>query len=359
VSELHTAAEEPEPTDEAEPEDEPEPDGALTREWRRWVAVSLMDGMSLPDVLAFLADEGLPRAESVRYCARLYDDPAFEAGLWTGEQLRKLQSVLAMREQMRALSPLPIEVDRRSGLTQQEFLHDYYAQNTPVIMDDVCDRWPALRLWSPAYLLDKLGAVEVEVMTDRNADPNYEVNSNEHKFVMPFDEYVAKIEATDRSNDLYLVANNKLLAQPAATALWDDFELDARFLKPDPSHSQAFLWFGPAGTITPLHHDSVNVLFNQVAGRKHFILVPSLEIHRMYNNIAVYSQVDPLSPDLDSHPRFAGAHQYHFDVGPGESLFIPAGWWHHVEGLEAGISVSFTNFAFDNDIDWSQPTLSF
>jgi ribosomal protein L16 Arg81 hydroxylase len=78
----------------------------------------------------------------------------------------------------------------------------------------------------------------------------------------------------------------------------------------------------------------------------------------MYNNVAVYSEVDPLAPDLDRHPLFEEANQIHFDIGPGQTLFIPAGWWHHVEALESSISVSFTNFAFSNAIDWANPTLS-
>ena len=99
------------------------------------------------------------------------------------------------------------------------------------------------------------------------------------------------------------------------------------------------------------------MLFNQVDGWKHVILIPSLEIHRVYNNLAVYSQVDPLKPDLGQYPLFADAQQLHLDVGPGQTLFIPAGWWHHVEATEASISISFTNFAFSNDIEWSNPTL--
>jgi ribosomal protein L16 Arg81 hydroxylase len=331
---------------------------SLTREWKRWAAVSLMRGTSLVDVLSTLAASGCPESESVRFCARLYDDPAFEAGQWLAEQAQKVESVLLMREQMRGLSDIPLDVDRRSGLSEQDFLDTYYAQNTPVIMSDVCDQWPALSLWSPDYLVEKLGGVEVEVMGGRDGDADYEINSDSHKFMMPFDEYVAKIQATDRSNNYYLVANNKLLENSVGRPLWADFTADPRYLGPDPNHSHAFLWFGPAGTVTPLHHDSVNVLFNQIDGWKHFILIPSLAIHRVYNNLAVYSEVDPLAPDYERHPMFKDAPKIHFDIGPGESLFIPAGWWHHVEALEPSISVSFTNFAFDNDIEWVNPTFT-
>jgi ribosomal protein L16 Arg81 hydroxylase len=327
----------------------------LPIEWRRWAAVALMKGAPLAEVLSTLGAQGFPEGDAIRYTASLYDDPALDAGRWLAQQLQKTNSVLTMREQMRALSDVPLDADRRSGVSQKEFLDRYYSQNQPVLMTDSCDRWPALSLWNPAYLVEKLGSTEVEVMAGRESDPEYEINSNDHKFMMPFDEYVAKIGAESRSNDTYLVANNKLLATEAALPLWDDFSLDERYLGPDPNRTHAFLWFGPAGTVTPLHHDSVNVLFNQIDGWKHFILIPSLEIHRVYNNLAVYSDVDPLKPDLEQYPLFADVQQIHLDVGPGQTLFIPVGWWHHVEATEASISISFTNFAFSNDVDWRHP----
>jgi len=329
----------------------------LPIEWRRWAAVALMKGAPLAEVLGMLRDQGFPEGDAIRYTASLFDDPALDAGRWLAQQLQKVYSVLTMRETMRALSDVPLDVERRTGVSQKEFLDRYYSQNTPVLMTDSCDKWPAQSIWDADYLVTKLGSTEVEVMAGRESDPDYEINANQHRFMMPFDEYVAKIKSEARSNDTYLVANNKLLATEAALPLWEDFSLDERYLAPDPKRTHAFLWLGPAGTVTPLHHDSVNVLFNQVDGWKHVILIPSLEIHRVYNNLAVYSQVDPLKPDLGQFPLFADAQQIHLDVGPGQTLFIPAGWWHHVEATEASISISFTNFAFSNDIEWSNPTL--
>lgn len=333
-----------------------EEDRKLPRAWKLWAAVSLLNGTPLVDVLAALRDGDADGDEAVRYCASLYDNIAFEAGQWPAMQLRKLHSVLGMLEQMRSLASTETVIDRRSGVGRDEFLNRYYSQNTPVILTDVCDRWPARFRWNEAYLVDRLGQIDVQVMIGRDADADYEINADEHKSRMPFDQYVDWVNSTDRSNDAYLVANNGLLSTDAGAVLWNDFDLDERYLEPDPDRSHAFLWYGPAGTVTPLHHDNCNVLFSQVIGSKHFILIPALEIHRMYNEVAVYSDVDPLDPDLDEFPLFADAQQLHVDVGPGDTLFIPAGWWHHVQSLEPSISISFTNFAFPNSISWNDPS---
>lgn len=328
----------------------------LPIEWRRWAALALMRGTQLTDVLDTLGDNGFAETDSALFCASLYDSPAMDAGRWLAQQLAKVASVLTMRERMRALSGMPLDIDRRAGVSREEFLDRYYSRNEPVLLTDVCDRWPARSLWTPSHLAGKLGSVEIEVMADRESDPDYEVNANRHRYLMPFDEYVAKVEASSRSNDIYLVANNKLLSTEAALPLWDDFYLDERYLSPDPGRSHAFFWFGPAGTVTPLHHDTVNVLFNQIDGWKHVILIPALEIHRVYNSIGVFSDVDPLNPDLRRYPLYTDVQQIHVDVGPGQTLFIPAGWWHHVEATEMSISISLTNFAFPNDdLAWRNP----
>jgi ribosomal protein L16 Arg81 hydroxylase len=153
-------------------------------------------------------------------------------------------------------------------------------------------------------------------------------------------------------NDSYLVANNEVLAKPAMAPLWDDFTLDRRYLTRNDEHTHAFLWFGPRGTVTPLHHDAMNVLFNQVVGRKRFQLISPLESPYLYNSVSVYSDVDILEPDIVRFPLFAHAHPIELVLEPGETLFVPVGWWHHVESLDLSISVSFTNFVFENDPEW-------
>ena len=50
-------------------------------------------------------------------------------------------------------------------------------------------------------------------------------------------------------------------------------------------------------------------------------------------------------------PEGAGPYSYVINptIGPGEAIFLPVGWWHHVEALDVSISMSFTNFDADND----------
>ena len=170
-----------------------------------------MEGTASDVVVARLVSKGMDKGLSVQLCDDLETSSAFEAGRWMAERLRKLESVLSMRQQMRDLSPLGADIERRRDVSAEEFLDEYYSANLPVILEDVSERWPARTLWTPDYLLEKLGDEEVEVMADRDSDPRFELNSDSHKTLLAFSDYVAHVVSTDRSNDVYVVANNHLL----------------------------------------------------------------------------------------------------------------------------------------------------
>ena len=102
--------------------------------------------------------------------------------------------------------------------------------------------------------------------------------------------------------------------------------------------------------MTPLHYDSYDNLFVQVVGYKHVRLYPSSQHERLYprpsggtglsaqGNV---SDVDVEAPDLAQFPKFARAVGVEVTLGPGDALFIPAGYWHHVRSLSTAFSVSF------------------
>jgi hypothetical protein len=54
-----------------------------------------------------------------------------------------------------------------------------------------------------------------------------------------------------------------------------------------------------------------------------------------------FSGVDPEAPDYRRHPRFREATVYAGTLGPGETLFIPHGWWHHTRSLDAAVAMNF------------------
>lgn len=329
----------------------------LSDSWRRWIAENVLVGTDEARIVEVLVEQGLTTddARAAVYAAR--SDPHLAPGAWMTQRLRKLESLVACQERLRALDPTYAQVSREWGLTSESFLRDYYAASRPVILTDVADTWPALERWTPEYFVKRMGDLSVEVMTSRETDARYEEHLDAHRTRMTFADYVEKVESSGSTNDFYLVANNHFLEEPLASSLLADLVLDERLLDPSAPPSRMFFWYGPAGTVTPLHHDTSNVLLTQVRGRKRVTLIPALEAPMVYNDVAVYSPVDPENPDLGSYERFVGTTPRVVTLEVGEALFIPVGWWHHVRSLEVSVSVSFTNFVFPNDFDWAFPDI--
>jgi ribosomal protein L16 Arg81 hydroxylase len=329
----------------------------LTDNWRRWIAENYLLGIAPRSIVKVLIDQGLSPEQADAELTEVRTDPYVGAGEWMAQRLRKLESTLDALQRMRRLDSTNSQVVRCGGISAEQFLAEYYAANRPVVLTDLAARWPAMHAWTPDYLKHAVGDEIIEVMTAREGDAQYEVNPDAHRTSMSFSEYVDLVLGQQATNDFYLVANNHFLDHPGTAALWRDFEPGNSILDATISPGRVFFWFGPEGTVTPLHHDLMNVLLVQVRGTKKVTLIPALESHRVYNEVAVYSRVNAEAPDGEAYPKFTGCTRLTVELRAREALFIPVGWWHHVRAMDKCISLSFTNFSFPNEFEWSLPSI--
>jgi lysine-specific demethylase 8 len=124
-------------------------------------------------------------------------------------------------------------------------------------------------------------------------------------------------------------------------------------------------WLGPKSTKTPLHTDPYHNVLCQVVGFKYVRLYGPDQTPYLYpreaeeNGVSMEntSSVDLfyLRPDFEGQPQraaqaketytqyplFHNATYQEAILGPGESLYIPLGWWHYLESLTPSFSVSF------------------
>ena len=115
----------------------------------------------------------------------------------------------------------------------------------------------------------------------------------------------------------------------------NDLPLDGR----DPLAS---IWIGNR-TRVAAHQDVPDNIACVVAGRRRVTLFPPGQLRNLYIGPLDFnpagqaiSLVDFAAPDLQRFPRFAEAvrHAQVAELEPGDAVFIPSMWWHHVEGLE-------------------------
>ena len=153
-----------------------------------------------------------------------------------------------------------------------------------------------------------------------------------------------------------VVAGNEVIERSALSGLMADVPLFPGILEAHRARNSVFFWYGPAGTVTPLHHDPCNIVLTQIRGRKKLKLYSPMQTPLLYNELGVFSRVDAERPDLEAYPQFAGAAAMETELAPGEALFIPVGWWHHVRSLDVAVSVSATCFAAPNSYGWDMPS---
>lgn len=266
---------------------------------------------------------------------------------------RHIESFLDAHCKLRKLDQSAHLVARLYKPDPEDFLNNYYAKGIPVVLTGIFDHWPALTKWSPDYLRTAFKDTTVEVMLRRTSDPNYEVNKDEHKRQVKFTDFLDLVTG-EPSNDAYMVAHNFALRGPLG-GLAKDMGAIPGLLKPPDDLTRMNLWLGPAGTVTPLHHDISNILLGQFWGEKQIILYPWFQTHLLYNEVAAFSRFDPEHPDFARYPLCAQATQMSAVISPSEALFIPVGTWHHVRSLSPSLSISMSNFVFPNQFTLFDP----
>lgn len=236
-------------------------------------------------------------------------------------------------------------IERRTDIVSQaEFYERYVRASRPVIMTDLLKYWPALRHWNPDLLKSLCGDQKVQILANRNENQNYETSYDQHRKDVLFGDYVDMVLANPNSNDIYLHAQNQFMLTEGGKRLHGYIPPLAEYLDDSRRMGNSFVWFGPADTVTPLHHDNDNIIFAQVYGRKRWTLISPRQKPLLYNDVGVFSSVNLEEPDLTKHPLFRFVKAMTFDLLPGEVLFLPVNWWHHVRALDVSISLSFTNF---------------
>jgi hypothetical protein len=329
---------------------------ALSDAWRAWVAENALLGVQREVLLDTLAGQGVPRAVALRELEVILSSPILRGARRAARRARRYQLLERLERETALLAGAPMTVERRSRLSAEELHERYYASGTPVVITDVLEPWPAVSRWSPAYFKERFGDVEVLVTTGRGADPAADAHYREHSTPVRFGDFCDLVERSGPTNDFYLIANNLNSEKEELAPLLGDLGASHPYLRDERSGNRVLFWFGPAGTVTPLHYDTRNVLFCQVFGRKKVTLYPRFEASLTDElHDFVYSSVDPERPDLDAFPELEHVRHYEVVLGRGEGLFMPVGCFHHVRALEPSMSVAFTNFRDANDFAWYYP----
>jgi len=218
----------------------------------------------------------------------------------------------------------------------------YFTPQIPVKLKGCMAHWPAIKKWLDIdYLLDVAGdrTVPVEIGS-HYADEDWSQK------LMTLKEFIKKHYLSENADVGYLAQHN-LFDQ--ISELKEDIRIPEYCCcssnYDESTEPDINAWFGPQGTVSPLHQDPKNNILAQGYGTKQLFLFSPKDTEYLYPHdekmLSNTAQVDPLKPDNTRFPNFKKAQMYKCLLEPGEMLFIPVKWWHHVSALDKSFSVSF------------------
>ena len=165
---------------------------------------------------------------------------------------------------------------RISNPSLQNFYTNFMIKSTPVVIENAISHWPAMsgRQWSVDYIRKKAGhrTVPIEIGERYTSEDWTQKLLTINEFI---DHYIS-----DNSDKGYL-AQHQLFDQ--IPELRNDICIpDYCCLGDENNDVMVNAWFGPCGTVSPLHHDPYENLFAQVIGKKYIRIYDSKYSESVY-----------------------------------------------------------------------------
>ena len=224
-----------------------------------------------------------------------------------------------------------------------EFVTDYFVKEQPVLLKQFASSWPAIEKWKNLkYFVDAAGFRLVPVEIGKSYTANDWTTE-----LMPFHRFLSEHVLSSESTTGYL-AQHLLFSQ--IRCFDEDFEI-SDFLhvgKSEFERSESVnCWFGPKGTVTPLHHDPKHNILCQVVGYKFLRIYSPKQSEKLYAREGILSNTSQIDIDSDpetlsqKYPKFKEATYLDVVLEPGDALYLPPKWWHYVKSLSVSFSLSF------------------
>jgi hypothetical protein len=231
------------------------------------------------------------------------------------------------------------KVDKVEAISAEAFKKNYYDQKKPVIITGLAKEWLAYNKWNWDYFMEVVGGREVGVYNNIKSDAYTPINTADA--YMKFGDYLQQVKNGPLELRIFLFNIFQHAPQLTKDFTWPE-QLMKGFVKNYP-----MLFVGGEGSITHMHFDidMSHILHTQFMGKKRVLLFPFEEQYKLYRkpwevlsmaNFAGYNE----KFDYGNFPAVRLAKGYEVILEHGDTLFMPAGYWHHMEYINSGFAMS-------------------
>lgn len=233
-----------------------------------------------------------------------------------------------------------------NNISPADFRQNYYLPRVPLIIKELSHSWPAYTKWDWNFLKSAAGDKKLGIYNNTKSDAYTPINKADD--YTSFGKYIDMISQGPAEWRIFFFNIFAHAPQLKKDFAWPDHLLKG-FLKRLP-----VLFVGGKGSITHMHFDIdlPNIIHTQFLGRKKVLLFPYQEQHKLYRkpfevlSLADFSNYNTENSkvDLEQFPAIKYANGYEVILEHGDTLFMPSGYFHHMEYLDSGFAMTLRAF---------------
>jgi hypothetical protein len=233
------------------------------------------------------------------------------------------------------------DIDIVENINREDFQRLYMIPQKPVIIKHLFGSQAPVYDWTFDFFAKELGHIEVGVFDDESETRKDDRSYKQAGTRMLFRDYLNLIQEKPTSKRLFLFNVFKHKKDLLNDFYFPDIASNVfRFLP--------LAFFGGKGAITRIHRDMDNscVFLTELVGYKRVVLFAPEYSKKLYQYpFSTHTSVDINNPDYDKYPALKHVEGIDCTIGPGDTIFMPAGWWHHIEYNTAGMGFSMRSLS--------------
>ena len=232
--------------------------------------------------------------------------------------------------------PNVTHISRVRNITLDEFNSEYLYKGIPVILEGKLTDWPALHAWTPQFFKTHFPDVPLSAIV--NQPEKGSIGFLRHEEYVREISFSKVVDLLEQQEEKCRIGEVPIDMLPGIDKYFDfnDF-LDSRN-----KINTTLFWIGSRGTKSNLHWDMWDNFLAEIYGTKTVVLYSPQQTKYLYpfEGYVRASRIDPYYPDFDTYPKYRDVSVQIGKLEPGDMLFFPKGWWHHLRNVDPTIALN-------------------